>query len=345
MSDRERGSILLFVALALTTLLVIVGLAADTGLLVYARSQAQAAVDLAALSAASGIPDYVQTGSTTTISSRLSLLNSANDVRGRSASLSLTGSGMAVDLLHFDQTSRSFTCGPGCAQSQVNSIRVTKKGYDVPVFFGALREDFGAAAKNSQRLDVSATAYLGCPDEVNPPPGGGFGLGPLALRECKIGYPDTCNVSQVIQSSSSPDNSQFTTYNLKGSNDCRDIASGLVPNGLNTTVKIGDTINTVGSGQSSACLKALDDRYQHCTAASCVDPVDKSCVATLPVIDCAGSESTGVIQGFATVCFVDITSPPQPKSIKVVSRCKDSTDNPGGGQCFGLVSTHPILIN
>ena len=58
--NNQRGSVLIFVTLSIVLLLIMVGMGLDTGHLVYVRAQGQAAVDAAALAAASAIP----TGST-----------------------------------------------------------------------------------------------------------------------------------------------------------------------------------------------------------------------------------------------------------------------------------------
>ena len=54
----ERGSILLYVTGSLIVMALFVGLAIDGGWTIYVRDQGQAAMDAAALSAASVIPDY-----------------------------------------------------------------------------------------------------------------------------------------------------------------------------------------------------------------------------------------------------------------------------------------------
>jgi uncharacterized membrane protein len=51
----DRGSVIVFVTLIITLLLVMVGIGLDTGMLTYVRSQAQPAADAAALAEASGL--------------------------------------------------------------------------------------------------------------------------------------------------------------------------------------------------------------------------------------------------------------------------------------------------
>jgi Putative Flp pilus-assembly TadE/G-like len=53
--SNNHGSVLVFVTLAITLLLIMVGMGLDTGMLSYVRSQAQPAVDAAALAAVSGL--------------------------------------------------------------------------------------------------------------------------------------------------------------------------------------------------------------------------------------------------------------------------------------------------
>src|SRR5262249_60627847 len=71
----ERGSVLVFVTLSIVLLLIMVGMGLDTGHLVYNRAQGQAAVDAAALAAASAIP----TGSSTQVTDRATAFNSKNN--------------------------------------------------------------------------------------------------------------------------------------------------------------------------------------------------------------------------------------------------------------------------
>ena len=73
--NNQRGSVLIFVTLSIVLLLIMVGMGLDTGHLVYVRAQGQAAVDAAALAAASAIP----TGSTTQVNDRAAAFNSKNN--------------------------------------------------------------------------------------------------------------------------------------------------------------------------------------------------------------------------------------------------------------------------
>ncbi len=82
----RRGSVLIFVALSMALLLIMVGMGLDTGHLVYVRAQGQAAVDAAALAAASAIP----TGSSTQVNDRAAAFNLKNNYDD-SSNNSITG--------------------------------------------------------------------------------------------------------------------------------------------------------------------------------------------------------------------------------------------------------------
>ena len=80
----ERGSVLLYVAGSLIMMMLFVGLAIDGGWTTYVRNQGQAAVDAAALSAASAITDYKKgTATSTTIERRAADPSRAGGARRR----------------------------------------------------------------------------------------------------------------------------------------------------------------------------------------------------------------------------------------------------------------------
>ena len=77
----NHGSILVFVTLAITLLLIMVGMGLDTGMLSYVRSQAQPAVDAAALAAVSGL-----VSGQAEVETRVAAYNATNDYTGQTAS-------------------------------------------------------------------------------------------------------------------------------------------------------------------------------------------------------------------------------------------------------------------
>src|SRR5205809_5698871 len=138
---RERGTVLLYVAGSLMVMMLFVGLAIDGGWTTYVRNQGQAAVDAAALSAASAITSYKRGSAASTIELQAAAFaqnaasaGSANIVLHQTPSLTL---GNNIDCLTYDQTSNTFTCSdPGCggtcASAQVNSVRGSMEDSNTP---------------------------------------------------------------------------------------------------------------------------------------------------------------------------------------------------------------------
>lgn len=333
----QDGAVFALVGLALFFLAAIIGFATDYGVVVYVQNQGQAAVDTAALAGASGIPDYAETGDSSVALARVAALDAANDVRGASAAVGATGS---VDFLVYDQETDAFTCESGCDPEEVNAVRVTKTDYQAPFFFSWARGAFSGSQPSSIDVSVSAVGHIPCAGSLD----ADEGIGPIALRECYIDYPNDCSVPRVYQSGE--DNSAFTTFNLTGANACKQLAAGNPPTNMQDTVRVGDSINLVGTGQVTSCLQEVDDRFDHCTEASCSsDPPDPTCVLPLPVIDCAGPESNGIVVGFAYACISDVQAPAGgEKSITAAIQCGEQAPSDPGGACFGTFAQRPVLI-
>ena len=340
----EDGAIFALVGLAMFLLAAFVGLATDFGVMAYVKNQGQSAVDTAALAAASAIPEYREAGDASLAMSRISTLDAANDVRGASADVASA----SVEFLTYDFETNGFSCESDCEPESVNAVRVTKTDYQAPFFFSWARNAFGGSSPNSIDVQASATAYLGCPAEEET----GSGMGPIALRECAIDFPEDCNVPRelVCQSgcedpSPTGDNSAFATFNLNGASVCSQLALGNPPTNLVDTVHVGDVINLVGTGQAASCLNAVETRYGDCTPAKCAtEPPDPSCVLTLPVIDCGGPESNGIVVGFATACVTEVMNHGSEKWVKGALKCGPQDPGGPGGACFGTFATRPVLV-
>ncbi|MGH7803104.1 MAG: hypothetical protein ACREQJ_02050, partial [Candidatus Binatia bacterium] len=294
-------------------------------------------VDTAAAAGATGLSSYRNDGDPSDVYDRIAALDAGNDVRGSAADLGAAGS--TVEFLVYDPATNEFTCESGCDPELVNAVRVTKVGgYETPVYFSWARNLLGGASPASHAINVSAAAYQSCAGEA---PIGGVGV--IALRECEINYPEDCNVPQVLQGGS--DNSAFTTFNLTGASVCKQIVQGNPPSNLQDRIKVGDTINLVGTGQVTSCLAALDEEYQHCDATRCAtDPPDPTCIIYLPVIDCTGPESNAKVVGFARTCVTDIQSQGQEKWVKGEIECEGTELEGGGGTCAGVLGKKAYLV-
>ena len=201
-TDNERGTVLIFVTLSIVLLLIMVGMGLDTGHLVYVRAQGQAAVDAAALSAASAIP----TGSATEVNSRAAAFNSKNNYVGSSQNV-ITGSN--VDYVQYSPIDGSITTS-GVTIANANGVRVALETTNPhtgtspatamisQLFLMPLLNLFGGQVNDTANLSVSATAVVKA----------AAGL-PIAIEEARCTAP---NPQKLLQASSNADNSGYTTY-------------------------------------------------------------------------------------------------------------------------------------
>ena len=200
--NNERGSVLVFVTLSIVLLLVMVGMGLDTGHLVYVRAQGQAAVDAAALAAASAIP----TGSATEVNDRAAAFNSKNNYADSSQNL-ITDKN--ITYVQYSPTDGSITTS-GVSIANANGVRVALETTNPHtganpatamisrVFLMPLLNLFGHNVDDTANLSVSAVAVI----KAAP------GL-PIAIEEARCTAP---NPQKLLQSSSQTDNSGYTTY-------------------------------------------------------------------------------------------------------------------------------------
>jgi hypothetical protein len=263
-----------------------------------------------------------------------------------------------VDPMKYNLTTGALTnlgsdWTPGAVGDNCNAVRVAT-AVPTPLFFSGVRNVFGSSETGSMNINVNAVAHLPCPGSGYPTEGG---FAPIALRQCKFDTASDCEANQTLFQSpdiDGGDNSAFTTYNLTGANTCKQLASGTIPSGIDTEVVVGDTINLVGSGQVSSCLKDLEDHYTpYCTTTNRCnsDPPDARCTVRVPIVDqCtgggAGAASDGKVVGFATVCFTGFDSQGSPKFIKGSVECNEYAGGTGGagGICLGTYTRSPILV-
>ena len=345
----ERGSVLLYVAGSLMVMMLFVGLAIDGGWTTYVRNQGQAAVDAAALSAASAITGYKRGSAASTIELQAAAFaqnaasaGSANIVIHQSPTLTL---GNNIDCLTYDQTNNTVTCSdPGCggtcAAAQVNAVRVSMEdsatpsrtsALNIPLFFGRL------VGMPFMRLNVSAVGYVGCPGTCAPSTCGPEL--PVGLCANYVGYPDKCGPTHALQAPDGTDNSGFTSFfdsNTTG-NACRDYVNS--PSTIPAS-GVGQSLN-VTNGQVATCLSAIKTKFDLNKDAS-----GKWCVF-MPVFNCPGGAFNGAlpVAGFAQMCITKVVDTGSPKYIQGFLNCDVSVNSgPSGGACFGVSATNPIVV-
>jgi Flp pilus assembly protein TadG len=200
--NNQRGSVLVFVTLSIVLLLIMVGMGLDTGHLVYVRAQGQAAVDAAALAAASAIP----TGSSTQVNDRATAFNSQNNYADSSNNL-ITDKN--ITYVQYSPADGSINTS-GVSIANANGVRVALEDTNPHtganpatamisrVFLMPLLNLFGHEVDDTAKLSVSAVAVI----KAAP------GL-PIAIEEARCSQP---NPQKLLQSSSQTDNSGYTTY-------------------------------------------------------------------------------------------------------------------------------------
>jgi Flp pilus assembly protein TadG len=201
-ANNQRGSVLVFLTLSIVLLLVMVGMGLDTGHLVYVRAQGQAAVDAAALAAASAIP----TGSATEVNDRAAAFNSKNNYADSSNNL-ITDKN--ITYVQYNPTDGTIATS-GVSIANANGVRVALETTNPHtganpatamisrVFLMPLLNLFGHNIDDTANLNVSAVAVI----KAAP------GL-PIAIEEAKCSQ---ANPQKLLQSSSNNDNSGYTTY-------------------------------------------------------------------------------------------------------------------------------------
>ncbi|MGZ8520032.1 MAG: pilus assembly protein TadG-related protein [Candidatus Binatia bacterium] len=257
-ANSEKGGVLVFMTFMIVLLLIMVGMGLDTGYLTYTRSQGQAAVDAAALSAVSGLPSAVGLPldeATAVVSVRAAAFNSTNNYTGSVSNSNLIGASN-ITYVQYNETSGVITDLPSIAGA--NGVRVALEKTNpytgttsstqmrTPAFMTPLMKLFGASASGSNDVNVSAIAVLKAIPGI-----------PIAIME------KVCNGnSQVInvglrQSSAGGDNSCWTTYTDNSSANA--VRSLLQKNLTCSGLPAGSELVTIGTSLE------LDDNEQDST--------------------------------------------------------------------------------
>ncbi len=312
----ERGSVLVFVTLILVLLLIMVGMGLDTGQLTYVRSQGQAAVDAAALSAVTGLPlgDAKVTGRVDDYNSTNNYVESATNKIG----------GSNITYVNYDPGTGAITNLPSIAGA--NGVRVgleqknpytgetPETGITTPVFLTPLMNFFGQPTPAAADIDVSAVAILTARPSI-----------PIAIYQslCKTSGPVS-----LLNSPSPTDNSCWTTYwdpsvntttvkaLFKATKDCSGLPEGsinsgpiLLANGVNDTV-----------------YSTAEDLFQTSPPGSCwMVPVVK---------DASSCNRTDDILDWAKICPTEVQKRGSPKYIKATVKCGQSLIRTTDSSCY-----------
>jgi Flp pilus assembly protein TadG len=322
----SRGHAIIFLTVFLFLMVLFIGLATDVGWMAYVRSQGQAAVDAAALSAAAGIPSYNSKKDPNIAYERMASLNNENVVMNKPANLNSTD-------LEFCANNES-NCAPAPDTWPADRVRITK-GFPTPLFFGRVLN----GGISSTTINVSAVAlYKGTCS--------GTPQLPLTLMGCEVGFPGSCDAPKTLdgfnQSPSPYDDSAFTSYFTP--NASADVFKGMANGSIAIPeVKCGDAIE-LNNGQVSSAIHEIETEFNKKQQSG-------KWTVLLPVIDCADLSSGNPVQkakviGFATVCITGVDASGTPKAIKGSLDCSAKVSGTPGGTStlFGTYATAPILV-
>jgi Flp pilus assembly protein TadG len=200
----ERGTVLIFATVLIVLLMIMVAMGLDTGHLVYVRAQGQAAVDAAALAAASAIP----TGDDNEVKSRAAAFDTKNQYVGNTTN-PITGAN--VTYVQYSSSNGTITTS-GVNVVNANGVRVAMESTNpytgaapgtsisAPVFLMPLLRLFGQTADATEQVSVSAVAAIKAMTGL-----------PIAIEQSRCTAP---NPQRLLQTSSPRDNSGYTTYTI-----------------------------------------------------------------------------------------------------------------------------------
>lgn len=204
-ANSEKGGVLVFMTFMIVLLLIMVGMGLDTGYLTYTRSQGQAAVDAAALSAVSGLPI-----SAAEVNARAAAFNSTNNYTGSVAQSNVIGASN-ITYVQYNETSGVITEVPSIGGA--NGVRIALEKTNpytaiasntqmkTPGFLTPLMKLFGASASGSNDVNVSAVAALKALPGI-----------PIAIMEKVCNGMTQVNDVDLRQTDATTDNSCWTTY-------------------------------------------------------------------------------------------------------------------------------------
>jgi Flp pilus assembly protein TadG len=293
--NNNRGSVIVFVTLIITLLLVMVGIGLDTGMLTYVRSQAQPAVDAAALAAASGL-----LSGQSEVEARAAAYNSNNKYVGQPGST--LGASNITPIVYDGSNIQVATYGTangvrvGLEKAGTNPYAGNAESSVVsPLFLTPLLNLMGFTAPAQANLNITATAVLENRPEL-----------PIALVDCKVG--DT--TLSWSQTPSPTDNSAITSFTFGSANV--NLMRSLVSANCSTIppVGVGSCIN-LNNGQDTPVLQEILKVHGPFTDPP-KDPEDCFLVPIIPD-DPVGANLNKCrpMQGLARLCITNVNAPGQ----------------------------------
>jgi hypothetical protein len=297
-----NGQMAIVMTLAIATLLGVMSLGADVGVMYYNWNQLQKGADAAALAGA----NYLNGGITfATANVNAGCTGQSDDAKKAACSYAINN-GLASDANSLTINEPGVNLPVGAPTPNLQVI-VSRSG--IPYTFGRI------IGLDTYSVKAFATAKSTLPaNSVN-------GLFPMGMQ-CT----SPCSLSSIQPGSSVPLGVKFTpaeggapgNWQWMGGGGAPELAAGIA-NGLSGTFSIGDTISTStgNKGNSGPVSSAWDARMSSCASISdpCAGsnptsiPSGDPCLVTVPAVDFTGVKGNKpvAIEGFAQI-YIEPTS-------------------------------------
>ncbi len=367
-SEAERGSVLVFVTIALTALLGFAAWATETGRAWQTKSQLQVAADSAALAGVGSLlsPDFsaVDEGGARTAAM-------AYGARHNAGGVNLTIAAADVQAGSWNMASQTFTALPGNTDPNImRAVRVITRRDAVAN--GPMNTILARAmGVNSISVNTDAVAEWGW---------AGSGVSgvvdlPIAIDCCAVSGPAcTSNYCETVSNTISNPcllaNGETTSclefFSTPEQNACWTVFDGDHPSvtvpGMTDVVEngnpddIGDTPIYLDNGTKTPVIQDIKDKFDAAGTDTNGDGIVDSWVVSLPVVECqnpgdqcAGGDTQEIV-GFLCMDIREVIVTPD-KLIKGDFICSsdlrcDTTDFGPGGSLIGSISAdYPVIVN
>jgi hypothetical protein len=374
-SEAERGTVIVFVTIALTALIGLAAWSTETGRVWQTKSQLQVAADSSALAGAGNLfsADFltVDEAAARTAAITYGAQHRAADVNN------LTIAAADVEVGSWTMATETFTALPGNTDPDVvRAVRVAARRDDTAN--GEMNTILGRAmGVDSIAVNTDAIAYWGFAGRGVP---GTVDL-PIAIDCCQISgsragsvcsenycryisnaVPNPCLLStgettSCLEFHSNPEqNACWTAFKTDSPSVSTPDMTQIVQNGNSTD--IGDQPIYIDNGTKTPVVQDIKDRFD-AEGIDLSDPVDgtkDSWVVTLPVIECqnpgdgCASGDPQHIIGFLCMDIREIIVTPD-KIIKgdflcsTDPRCDTIGFGPGGTIAGSISADYPVIVN
>jgi hypothetical protein len=304
----RKGQMAIVMTLAMATLLGVMALGTDVGVMYYQWNQLQKGADAAALAGANYLNGGITPVGTIDGGCASRYPSTPSDDPKRAACTYAVNNGLASDASSLTINQPGLNLPPGAPTPNLQVI-VTRSG--IPYTFGRV------IGLDTYKVAAFAAAKSTLPTNS------ARGLFPLGMQ-CT----SPCNMSKLVPGQSVPFNQKFTPV-IGGApgnwqwwavgNGASDLAT-VVSNGMPGTFTIGQSISTDtgNKGNSGPVSTAFDGRMASCAklgsdpcngGATNNIPAGDPCLVTIPAVDFAGCNGncSVTIEGFAQV-YIEPTS-------------------------------------